>query len=203
MSPDSLFERILRYMLVIFVCTLFPGRVPVRAQEQADIENVPVAEQIPVLLYALKYHKMEQTRTGDTFLVLIVYPPDFASEKLAEVKTAFEALAGKKVKGRAIQFKPVMYQSKQQLRQDIARKKASAVYITQSNKSNIRAILSVTKSAKVMSIAGSYGYVHWHGASLGVERVGGKNKILVSLMGCKNEGVEFDARLLRMASVFF
>ena len=114
-----------------------------------------------------------------------------------------EAHAGKKVGGKEIQFETTVFQSKNQLSKEIAKKNASAVYITRGNESNIRAILGVTKLAKVMSIAGDYGYVHWHGASLGVERVGGKNKILVSLTGCKNEGVVFDARLLRMASVFF
>jgi hypothetical protein len=162
-----------------------------------------VGERVKALLTALSFHKSKATLEPGPFVIAIVHDAQVPKKVVSAAKAAFNENRKTKVGSKSIAALDVRFRDKDSFRKALLKAGADAVYITPGSRSVTRQILNVTRSLKILSIAAVADFVHGLGASLGVEARAGRPKLLINLSGCKNEGIEFDPRLVRLASVFF
>jgi hypothetical protein len=173
------------------------------AQREGAAKGLPISDAVQFMLKAVALHRSKATDQPGAFVVAIVHAPEVSGDLVRDVRAAFQSNQAITIRGKALETIEITFSDPVRLKKELLKAKAAAVYITADSRSITRAVLNVTRDIKILSITAEPDYVHWLGASLGVESRAGKPKLLINLSGCKNEGIEFDARLLQLASVYF
>lgn len=169
----------------------------------AQQRDVSLDTLVQTLLKAISYHNSKGMQEPGPFVIALVSDPNAHKEVVEKAHQAFANHADMKIGRKPFRLIHLAYEDAKSFRADLSKHSADAVYITAESRRVTRQVLNITREVKILSITAVADYVHRLGASLGVEVRAGKPKLLINLSSCKNEGVEFDSRLLRLAAVYF
>ncbi|HOX42808.1 MAG TPA: YfiR/HmsC family protein [Myxococcota bacterium] len=162
-----------------------------------------LSSKVKALLTAVGYHRSKAMSSKKNIVIAICYDDDTPPEVVAQARAAFEEHKRVKIGGRSFTTIDLVYKDSKSFDAELRAQGVGAVFLCEGTRKSVRQMLNVTMVVKVLSFTTDADYVHWLGVSLGVEREGKEPKLMVNLSGCKNEEVEFDSRLLRLATVFF
>jgi hypothetical protein len=144
-----------------------------------DIGVAPIALQAALFLKLLAFNKNISTSGSAT--IYVADSPEFAAEmKKAEGKPLGTAKLGKVIEGKGVPSD-----------------KPSAIYI--GDESALAKLTAYTKANKILSITGNPGLVS-KDVSLAVGISGGKPKIMLNLSSSKDEGIDWNPAILKVAA---
>lgn len=171
------------------------------ARAQAEMA-VTADRQVPLLLKILTYDRQLEVKAGDQLVIGIVSSPtSLASAKArGDVEMALHSYLGKTVKKLPLDYYWQDYTNAEKLTTWIKAKHISVLYISPGTEKSLTAILKVSQDNDVTSITGVPDYVE-KGVSVGIGERQAKPQILINLTSSKLEGSEFDASLLRIATI--
>jgi hypothetical protein len=172
---------------------------PTAAVAQASL---PASEQVPLLLKVLTYDRQFGAKGGDKLVVGIVFLAEDAESLNAanEIIRTLRRFRGKTVKGLPIDYVTMPYVSQQRLEEQINESNVNVMYLAPGSDSFLPTVLRVSKAKRVTTTTGVPDYVH-DGVAVGIGVRRGRPQILINLEGSKAEGSDFDASLLRIATV--
>jgi hypothetical protein len=132
----------------------------------------------------------------------IVYAPtDPQSVKGAnDVSDTFYRFAGKTVKRLPVRYLLVEYTTPENLERSVATHGIDVFYVSPGNGQNLTGITRVSQARSITTATGVPDYVR-RGVCVGVGSSQERAQILINLPSCRAEGCEFDASLLRIATV--
>jgi hypothetical protein len=144
-----------------------------------DIGIAPIPVQAAVFLKLLEFDK--NISSGGSITIYVVGSPDFAAAmKKAEGKAVGAATIGKVIEGPGVPSE-----------------KPSVIYI--GSESVLSQLQTYTSANKVLSITGNPEFVS-KGVSLSVGISEGKPKIMLNLSASKDEGVDWNPAILKVAA---
>jgi hypothetical protein len=172
---------------------------PAFAAEETDVSP---DVQVPIIMRILAYDRNLESRAGAEVTVGIVYAPaDPQSVKEANaVSDAFYRYAGKTVKRLPIRYVLLEYTTPENLERSVATRGIDVLYVAPGNAQNLAGITRVSQARSITTTTGVPDYVR-RGISVGVGRSQERAQILINLTSSRAEGCEFDASLLRIATV--
>lgn len=188
----------LRRRGLLALCGLLLFLVPARA------EQMPLAAeaQIPLLLKVLTYDRNFERKAGKELVLGIVHDPaDRDSAKATdEVGTTLFKFGGKTVKKLPIKYFTIEFTGAADLERFVKEKKISVLYIAPGNAKTLAAVLKVADDLDLTTLTGVPDYVR-RGVAVGIGVAQDKPQILINLAAARAEGSDFDASLLRIATV--
>jgi len=207
-------------MLQAFIRRRPPGRRPTRGPRlvraalalvlaaemvaPAHAEDVPLSPdlQLPIILKVLVYDRHFESRFGSEFTLGILYEPrDAESLKAAEgVSDYMFRMRGKTEKTLPIRYLLVDYTGPESLERSITNHAIDVLYVAPGNANNLVGITKVSQKKGVTTTTGVPDYVR-SGVAVGVGKTQDRAQILINLPCARAEGSEFDASLLRIATV--
>lgn len=182
---------------VLASAALLPA--PALAQKMA----LPVETQVPIILKVLTYDRQFERNSSDALTIGIVHDPtDPESAKaMNEISDVFYENRDKTVKRLPLRYFQIEYTGQADLKRFSAEKSIGAYYITPGMRAAaLTEVLAVSQELSVTTITGVPDYVRL-GVAVGIGERRGRPQILVNLPASRNEGSEFDASLLRIATV--
>jgi hypothetical protein len=171
---------------------------PAGAEDMA----LPVADQVPLLLKILTYDRNFEKKAGAELAIGIVYDPaDRDSAKATtDLGNALFQWKGKTVKQLKITYYTIEYTNAADLERFVKQKGISVLYIAPGNARNLANIVQLSQDLHLTTTTGVPDYVR-RGASVGLALSQDKPQILINLKSTRLEGSEFDASLLRLATI--
>jgi len=172
--------------------------LPATAEEMAlSAEN-----QLPLLLKVLTYDRNLEQKAGKELAIGIVHDPsDHDSAKATdEISSTLFKYGGKTVKKLPLKYFTIEYTSPADLERIVKSKGISVLYVAPGVAKNLAAILKVSQSLHLTSVTGVPDYVR-KGVAVGIGVVQDKPQVLINLASTRSEGSEFDASLLRIATI--
>ncbi|HEV8132322.1 MAG TPA: YfiR family protein [Acidobacteriota bacterium] len=167
----------------------------------ADEMAVPADLQVPLILKVLTYDRNFEERAQNELKIGIVYTGNAASLKAKnEVMGVLEKFSGKTIRKLPIKYVLVEFTSQRDLESATKTLHMNVLYIAPGNAQNLDALLKVSQANQIITTTGVPTYVD-QGVAVGIGIRQDKPQILINLGGSKREGSEFDASLLRIASV--
>jgi len=167
-------------------------------------EEMAVAadRQVPLLLKILTYDRRLESRVGQHLVIGIVRSPtsSVSAKACEEVSAILQSYLGKTVKQIPIDYQWADYAGPEKLLTWAKAKKISVFYLSPGNEKNLVAILKVGQENGISSMTGVPAYVE-RGVAVGIGERQAKPQILINLESSKREGSEFDASLLRVATI--
>ncbi len=161
---------------ITILCSLFLLVPPVFSE---DIGKAPFPLQAALFLKLLAFDK--NISSGGTVTIYVIDAPEFAAEmKKAEGKPIGGAKLEKVIAG-----------------DNVPSDKPSIIYIGTEGK--LAAALNYTKENKILSITGNPDLVSKN-VTLAVGTSGGKPKIMLNLSSTKDEGIEWNPAILKVAA---
>ncbi len=190
--------------LAVFLLLLAPAAAPGQTPANKSlIQQVAPEVQTKAMLNSMSYHKSPSVNKAEKIVIALLYDESIPAQKVAAIKAGFEKNKDTKIGKKTFSVIEISFATVDELKKKLSAAKANAVYIVSGSEGAARKAVSATRNLKMLSMAGDPDHVHWLGVCLGVESKLDKLKILINLSGCKIEGVHFDPRLLRIASVSF
>ena len=167
-----------------------------------DEMAVPPSLQIPLILKVLTYDRNFEEKAPLELKIGIVFVPGNAASQKAknDIVGVLDGFAGKTIKKVPIKYLAIEFTSRRELESLTKSSKLNVLYIAPGNAQNLDALLKVSQSNQLITITGVPGYVD-QGVAVGIGVRQDKPQILINLASSKSEGSEFDASLLRIASV--
>ena len=158
--------------------------------------------QIPILMKVLAYDRQFDVRAAGTLTIGILYAPsDSASSKATgQISDTLYGFAGKTVRKVPIKYFQVEYTSAAELEAFVKAKGINAFYVAPGLDKALPAILRLAQARGITTLTGVPDYVK-RGVAVGVGMGADKPQIIINLASAKSEGSEFDANLLRIATV--
>jgi len=167
-------------------------------------EDMPLSPelQLPIILKVLVYDRHFESRFGSEFTLGILYEPrDADSLKAAEgVSDYMFRMRGKTEKTLPIRYLLVDYTGPESLERSITTHAIDVLYVAPGNANNLAGITKVSHKKGVTTTTGVPDYVR-SGLAVGVAKAQDRAQILINLPCARAEGSEFDASLLRIATV--
>jgi hypothetical protein len=188
----------------IFRSTLLLGALFGLGAAARAADDMPVAaeRQVPLLLKILTYDRQLEVKAGRELVIGIVCSPlsPASAKAREEVLASLDTFVGKTVKKLPLQFWWQDYTNPDKLAAWVKAKRISVLYVSPGNEKNLPAILKISQENRVTSITGVPDYVE-RGVAVGIGERQAKPLILINLASSKLEGSEFDASLLRIATI--
>jgi hypothetical protein len=174
------------------------GAGSLRAEPMALAAEV----QIPLLLKVLTYDRNFERKAGRELAIGIVHDPaDRDSAKATdEVGTTLFKFTSRTVKGLPLKYYTIEYTGIADLERFVKEKKISALYLAPGNAKNLPALLKASEEMDLTTLTGVPDYVR-RGAMVGIGADQNKPQILINLASARAGGSDFDASLLRIATV--
>jgi hypothetical protein len=167
----------------------------------ADEMAVPADLQVPLILKVLTYDRNFEEKAQNELKIGIIYTGNAASLKAKnEVMGVLEKFSGKTIRKLPIKYVLVEFTSQRDLESAAKTNHMNVLYIAPGNAQNLDALLKVSQANQIITTTGVPTYVD-QGVAVGIGIRQDKPQILINLGGSKREGSEFDASLLRIASV--
>ena len=165
--------------------------------------KIPLKEQIPVILKALNYNKTIKEKAKKNVNIAILYDGENELSKLTmeEVNKIFKKNDGKKVFKKKIKLIKIPYTSKEKLEKKVFIKKLNAFFVCAGLEEKFPEILEVAKFNKIITISADESDIVNSRVTLGVAKVGSVYKPYISLINAKENNVELDFKLLKIAEV--
>jgi hypothetical protein len=172
--------------------------VEVRAAEML----VPAETQVPLLLKILTYDRNLAQKSGSELVVGVIFnSSNRASSGAADkVGTALYGMTGRTVKGRPLRWFAVEYTNVNDLESAVRSKGIGVFYLAPGNDVHVPDILALCRRLGVTSMTGVPEYVR-EGVSVGVGYAQDRPQILINLSSARAERSDFDASLLRIATI--
>jgi uncharacterized protein DUF4154 len=167
----------------------------------ADSMPVPADLQVPLLLKILTYDRNLETRAKAELNIGVVYDAaDAASVKAKnEVADILTKVADKTVKKLPIRFVPIEYKTLPELETTVKSRGVNLLYLTPGLR-NVEELIRFSQANRITTATGVRSFVE-RGVAVGVGVRQDKPEILINLRASRSEGSEFDASLLRIATV--
>jgi hypothetical protein len=174
------------------------GAGPLGAETMALAADV----QIPLLLKVLTYDRNFERKAGKELAIGIVHDPsDRDSAKATdEVGTTLFKLTSRTVKGLPLKYYTIEFTGAADLERFVKEKKISVLYLAPGNAKNLPVLLKVAEDLDLTTLTGVPDYVR-RGAMVGIGVNQDKPQILINLASARAGGSDFDASLLRIATV--
>jgi hypothetical protein len=169
-----------------------------RAEEMA----VSASKQAEVLLKVLTYDRNLGTKAGAELAIGIVYDPaDRDSAKATDdFGSALFQYRGKTVKQLPVKYYTIEYTGPAELESVVKQKGISVLYLTPGNARHLTDIVKLSQELDLTTLTGVPDYVR-RGAAVGLAAAQDGTKILINLKSTRAEGTEFEASLLRLATI--
>jgi uncharacterized protein DUF4154 len=169
--------------------------------QEADQMAVPAELQVPLLLKVLTYDRNFESKARVELTVGIVYEPgDAASVKAKnEVADMMDTVAGKTVKKLPIKYVLLENRGLSELESAARSQGVSLLYLAPGLR-NLEELTRFSQANHITTITGVRRYVE-RGVAVGIGLRHDKPEILINLPASRSEGSEFDASLLRIATV--
>jgi hypothetical protein len=163
---------------------------------------VAADRQVPLLLKILTYDRRLEARAGEQLVIGIVCSPTSAASVKAreEVSAILQGYLGKTVKKIPIEFYWHDYVNPDRLLAWVKARKVDVFYLSPGNEKNLAAILKVGQENGITSMTGVPEYVE-RGVAVGIGERQAKPPLLLTLEASRRDGSEFDASLLRVATI--
>lgn len=186
-----------RFLVLVPVLGLGLG-APVRAEEMA----LPVEKQVELLLTILPYDRNLGAKAGSELAIGIVYDPSDrdSTKATTDFGTALFQYRGKTVKQLPVKYYTIEYVNPAELERFVKQKGISVLYIAPGNARNLTSILQLSQDLHLTTLTGVPDYVR-RGAAVGVAVAQDRPQILINLKTTRAEGSDFEARLLRLATI--
>jgi hypothetical protein len=183
--------------LIVSALLVLCGAGSARAQMAVAADR-----QVTLLLKILTYDRQIEAKAGKELVIGIVsVPRDLDAAKAMEaVLNTLHGYREKTVKRLPLNYYQQTYSTPEKLESWIRSKKISVLYVTPGHDHHLDEILSICQKLKITTTTGVPGYVH-KGVSVGIGARQSKPQILINLTSSRREGSEFDASLLRIATV--
>lgn len=158
--------------------------------------------QIPLLLKVLTYDRNFEKKAGKELAIGIVHDPgDRDSAKATdEVGTTLFKFTSRTVKGLPMKYYTIEFTGVADLERFVKEKKISVLYIAPGNVKGLAALLKVSEDLRLTTLTGVPDYVR-RGVAVGIGLNQDKPQILINLASARAQGCDFDASLLRIATV--
>jgi hypothetical protein len=157
---------------------------------------------VQLLLKVLTYDRRFAEKAGGALNVGIVYSPsDAASAKATEeISSALFKMKDKTVKQVPLQYFLVEYSTGTNLESAVKSRKISLLYVAPGTARAVPEVIRVARALGVTTATAVPDYVR-KGIAVGIGVRQDKPEILINLPASRLEGCEFDASLLRIATV--
>ncbi len=168
----------------------------------AEAMTVPADLQLTLIFKILTYDRQLEAKAGADLVVGIVHDPTDKDSAAAadEVQSALYKFAGKTVKKLPIKYFLIEYTKAADLESFIKAKGINMLYVTPGVTKALPDIIRIAQARKITTATGVSDYVR-KGVAVGVTVRQDKPQIMINLPASKSEGSEFDASLLRIATV--
>lgn len=175
-----------------------------RAGWLAAAEPMPLRPdlQVPLILKILTYDRHFESKAGREVAIGIVYAPEDPGsvEAANQISETLFRFRDKTVKRLPIRHYLLEYTGPEKLERSIADRGISVLYVAPGNVRNIEGVTRVSQSRGVTTATGVPDYVR-RGVAVGIGLSDDRPQILVNQTSARAEGSEFDASLLRIATV--
>lgn len=180
------------------VAALVFGPRPAAAEQMA----VPADLQIQLILKILTYDRQFEAKSGGGVNIGIVYSPaDPESSKATdEIQSTLYKFQGKTVKKLPLDYRLIEYTNAASLEKVLKSARINVLYVSPGNARNLQSLIALSQSLRITTTTGVPDYVK-KGVAVGIGVRQDKPQILINLPASKSEGSEFDASLLRIATV--
>jgi hypothetical protein len=189
----------MRQTLVILCLSLSLG-----GSSEAFAQAMPFKAdvQVALLLKILTYDRSFQFKAKSGVSIGVVYvASDVTSVKARdEVVKTLESLAGRTIKNLPIKFTTVEYKDVKQLEAAVRANKINVFYVCPGNTDSMAALMKMSHTFTITTATGVHDYVKL-GISIGIGAKQDKPEILINLASSRSEGSDFDASLLRIATI--
>lgn len=167
-------------------------------------EAMPVAAdiQVALLLKILTYDRSFTYKAKSGVSIGVVYvagDPDSVRVRDEVLKTLAQ-LEGRTIKNLPIRYAPIEYRDPVTLEKAVRTNRVNVFYVAPGNSGSLAALLKLSRTYAITTVTGVPEYVT-RGIAIGIGAKAGKPDILINLPASRNEGSEFDASLLRIATV--
>ena len=182
---------------VVAVAVLFAR--PVAAQGMVQ----PASVQVPIILKVLTYDRQFEARTREAVTIGIIHDPTdpVSARATSDVSDVLYEARDKTVKRLPIKYFQIEYTGRADLDRFSEERAISVYYLTPGLSSPaIAQILEVSRARSITSMTGVPELVE-AGVSVGIGERRSRPQILINLPASRSEGCEFDASLLRIATV--
>ncbi len=187
-----------RFAVVVVMALLFALSRAAAAESMAFSAEI----QVPLLLKILTYDRQLEAKAGTDLVIGIIHDPaDRDSSKAAdEIATTLYKFAGKTVKRLPIKYFLIEYTKPADLEAFVKAKGINMLYVTPGVSRALPDIIKLSQARHLTTTTGVPDYVR-KGVAVGIGERQNKPQILINLPASKSEGSEFDASLLRIATV--
>ena len=158
--------------------------------------------QVPLLLKVLTYDRNLEARAGKELAIGIVFDAgDRDSAKATDqIGSTLFKFSGKTVKTLPIKYYTIEYTSPADLERFVKQRGISVLYVAPGNTKNLPGLLKLSQDLDLVSATGVPDYVR-KGVAVGIGVGQDRPQILINLASAKAEGSDFDASLLRIATI--
>jgi hypothetical protein len=167
----------------------------------AAAEPMPLTPdlQVPLILKVLTYDRHFESKAGRELIIGVVYEQG-DPESLKAASTIIATLL--RFSGKTVKRLPIRYQlvAMDQMARLVPSMGISVLYVAPGNARNLPALTRFSQANHVTTVTGVPSYVR-QGVAVGIDVAQDRPQILINLSSSKAEGSEFDASLLRIASV--
>jgi len=174
------------------------------AVPRAAAEDMALAAdlQIPLLLKVLTYDRNLEVKAGKELAIGIVYDPADRDSAAAtdQIGSTLYRFAGKTVKTLPIKYYTIEYTSPADIERFVKQRGISVLYVAPGNSKNLASLVKLSQALRLISATGVPDYVR-KGIAVGIGVVQDRPQILINLASSKAEGSDFDASLLRIATI--
>jgi hypothetical protein len=163
----------------------------------------PPDVQITLLLKILTYDRSFQAKAKSGVTIGVVYVPgDPQSVKAKdEILKTLRLIADRTIKNVPIKAVALEYRDPAALAKAVTAGSVNVFYIAPGNSDSLQQLLRMSHTRGITTATGVPEYVH-RGVAIGIGiRPDNKPEILINLPNSRQEGSEFDASLLRIATV--
>jgi len=168
----------------------------------ADAEeiSVPIPLQVELLNRLLWYERGLQRSTDRTLNVLIVTRNQHTESARAAAQLGAQLERARSLAGKTVSFTRVAYESAAQIKKVARERRAYLVYLAPGLEDAISALAAELRGEKVLTVSCVAGDVT-RGAVLTFELASAKPRIAVNLRRARDQNLDFEAQLLRIARV--
>lgn len=163
----------------------------------------PASVQVPIILKVLTYDRQFEVRTKGLVSIGIIHDPTDpgSARAMNDISDTLYGARDKTVKRIPIKYFQIEYTGRSNLDRFSEERAISVYYLTPGLSAQaIAQILEVSKARSITSITGVPAFVE-AGVSVGIGERRSRPQILINLPASRSEGCEFDASLLRIATV--
>jgi hypothetical protein len=169
-------------------------------------EAMPIATdvQVTLLLKILTYDRSFTYKAKSGVSIGVVYAasdPDSVRAK-DEVMSTLARLEGRTIKNLPITYAAIEYRDPASLEKAVRANRVNVFYVAPGNAQSLAPLLKLSRTYAITTVTGVPEYVNRPGGiAIGIGSKGNKPDILINLPSSRSEGSEFDASLLRIATV--